>query len=192
MIDPVLLLAPTSRRRGVYIGPAPSDPADIDILKRLGVTARISLLSEEEEEHLYATLGAGLGHFELRCYPILDFGVPKIRDLAMFLMSYIFSPYDREEAYSRGMPSSEHIYLHCRGGMGRTGVMAGALLIASGMSVDRALAKLYELRGPHCPETIEQRAFLERNESHIRWLANGFNFNGSSYEEGVVVVNVPA
>lgn len=183
MIDPVLLLAPTSHRRGVYIGPAPSDPSDIDILKELGVEARISLLSREGESRLWEDVREKISFFEQRCYPIPDFGVPKVKDLVSFITSYIFSPLDLEESRLLGLSSSEYIYLHCRGGMGRTGVMAGALLIATGMSVDRALAKLYELCGPHCPETLEQRAFLEQNESHIKWLANAYNFNGSAYEE---------
>jgi atypical dual specificity phosphatase len=52
------------------------------------------------------------------------------------------------------------VYLHCRGGCGRTGVVVGCYLVDQGDSADRALKRVQELtssiRPNPCPETGEQ------------------------------------
>ena len=50
--------------------------------------------------------------------------------------------------------------IHCIGGLGRTGTVAGCVLAALGQSPDAALAELAEVRSPNCPENDRQRAFI--------------------------------
>jgi protein-tyrosine phosphatase len=52
------------------------------------------------------------------------------------------------------------VYVHCRGGCGRTGVIVGCYLVESGLPPDEALARVHELTrvlwSKPCPETPEQ------------------------------------
>lgn len=53
-----------------------------------------------------------------------------------------------------------HIVIHCIGGLGRTGTVAGCVLVDLGHGPQEALDVLHQLRGPHCPETREQETFV--------------------------------
>ena len=52
------------------------------------------------------------------------------------------------------------ILIHCIGGLGRTGVIAGCLLRALDVPPDETLRRLVAARGKRCPETSEQRRFV--------------------------------
>jgi protein-tyrosine phosphatase len=60
------------------------------------------------------------------------------------------------------------VYVHCWGGVGRTGTVVGCHLVRCGMTGDEALAKVAELfkhmekypRRRHSPETEEQAAYV--------------------------------
>ncbi len=60
-----------------------------------------------------------------------------------------------EDASDRGV-----VYLHCRGGCGRTGVIIGCYLVEQGLRPDDALERVHELTralwSKPCPETPEQ------------------------------------
>ena len=60
----------------------------------------------------------------------------------------------------------EKVVIHCIGGLGRTGTVAGCFLVEQGVDAARALKLLREVRAPNCPETDEQREFVRRYE---RW-----------------------
>lgn len=57
------------------------------------------------------------------------------------------------------------VYVHCRGGCGRTGVIIGAYLVRHGTSPARALERVHDLTRAlwdrPCPETREQIAMVE-------------------------------
>jgi len=52
------------------------------------------------------------------------------------------------------------VAIHCRQGIGRSGLMAGCLLILSGTKPEDAVAKISRARGCEVPETVEQRTWL--------------------------------
>lgn len=60
------------------------------------------------------------------------------------------------------------VYVHCWGGIGRTGTVIGCWLSRAGVTYDEALRRLSQARAgtrkSHrpCPETVTQRALLER------------------------------
>jgi protein-tyrosine phosphatase len=78
----------------------------------------------------------------------------------------------------RGVPASRHeacnllqrllgflvagrgVAIHCRQGIGRSGLMAGSLLILAGTKPADAVAILSRARGCDVPETTEQRTWL--------------------------------
>jgi protein-tyrosine phosphatase len=51
--------------------------------------------------------------------------------------------------------------IHCIGGLGRTGVIAGCLLRALDIAPDEALRRLVAARGTECPQTEDQRRFVK-------------------------------
>lgn len=137
--DEPALLFKTKNEGKVYIGSALVPQAR---LRELGVklyvclTAKGPYIIEPGETMLVA--------------PIVDGGVPKKKWMER-LVNYI------EEAWGSG----ESVYIHCLAGLGRTGIVAACYLIEHcGYSSDEALAKVAELRGPSCPETNTQKAFV--------------------------------
>lgn len=61
-----------------------------------------------------------------------------------------------------------NVVIHCMGGLGRAGTVGGCALVAYGMPAEDALARLRERRGPNCPETEGQRAFIRAFEAIAR------------------------
>jgi protein-tyrosine phosphatase len=101
-------------------------------------------LDDEPEE----ARQAGLSFVE---FPIPDFSVPDaqaLQDLARHL--------------AKAIRKGDYIVIHCRGGSGRSGVVAGAALIAMGAEADEAMRLVSEARGVPAPETEEQRTLLRR------------------------------
>lgn len=94
-------------------------------------------------------LSSGLA-FSVMRLPIRDFDVPES------VLGF------RREAQriSKALERGERIVVHCRGGIGRTGMMACAVLCELGMQIDEAIG-LVAAAGSKC-ETAEQTAFLLR------------------------------
>jgi protein-tyrosine phosphatase len=88
--------------------------------------------------------------------PIADFGVPSGDGMTTILDTI-------DDALARG----RNVYLHCYGGVGRTGMVVGCLLVRRGATPEAALAAIADRRrgihGGHrtSPETDAQRRFVE-------------------------------
>ncbi len=83
--------------------------------------------------------------------PIPDAGVPLDARPARDLVARIDSL----------VGEGKRVVVHCAGGLGRTGTIAGCWLVQRGLSPDAAIQLLHETRGsPHCPETSEQERFI--------------------------------
>ena len=72
------------------------------------------------------------------------------------------------DAIDAALDSGEKVYLHCWGGVGRTGTVVGCWLVRQGMTGDEALGQLREWwqhvpkswRSPRSPETERQRDYV--------------------------------
>ncbi|HTP01542.1 MAG TPA: protein-tyrosine phosphatase family protein [Anaerolineales bacterium] len=92
-----------------------------------------------------------------RRFPIPDLGLPAHAQM-LAILDHI------DEALAAG----KHIYLHCWGGIGRTGTTVGCYLVRHGMSAQEALDQIsdwwQDVTGrrsiPLSPETPEQTAFV--------------------------------
>ncbi len=88
-------------------------------------------------------------------FPIMDFGVPAIEEMEAILASIY-----------RSLEQKRTCYLHCQGGIGRTGLVVGCFLVSCGLRPNEALKRLQELRQGTpkgeipSPETEAQRQMV--------------------------------
>lgn len=68
----------------------------------------------------------------------------------------------------RQVDAGVNTLLHCRGGVGRSGLLAAAVLLHCGMDPRQACEWVTRLRGLRVPETSEQGAWLLANHAAIR------------------------
>jgi hypothetical protein len=96
-------------------------------------------------------------------FPIGDFGLPTFEGMNAIL--------DRIE---ERLEAGRRIYLHCWGGIGRTGTTVGCYLVRQGKTADEALDQLStwwrtvpkSQYHPHSPETPEQVDFIRTWAQH--------------------------
>lgn len=145
----------------VLAGEYPGDPyresAEVKLawLARRGVRLYVDL-TEEGEAGLrpYAGLLDGARH---RRFPIQDVSVPTVGEMVEIL-----------DAIDSCRAAREPVYVHCWGGVGRTGTVAGCHLVRHGLDGEAALTRLAELRAGcrkayrRSPETEEQEDFVRR------------------------------
>ena len=118
-----------------------------------GITHFIDLTSPADPVKTYQPLG---GAVRIN-HPITDFGVPSPLQMQGILQSI-------QSALSQG----GKVYVHCKGGIGRTGTVAATWLTEQGLDDKQALALLLQkwqamdkrFEEPHTPETQAQRAFV--------------------------------
>lgn len=99
-------------------------------------------------------------------FAIGDFGLPA----PAFMKSIL-------DAIEENLQAGRKIYLHCWGGIGRTGTTVGCYLVRRGLSGQESLRQLAEWwQGvpkshihPHSPETLEQMNFI------LNWAENESN-----------------
>jgi protein-tyrosine phosphatase len=122
--------------------------------KRAGIGGVLSLLEPLEEEDLDLRSEAAevrKHELEYSSFPIPDRNVP----VSEVKLAYVLEGLDR--ALSRG----KNVLIHCRQGVGRSGLVAACLLVRKGMSPGAAVEKVSAARGVTVPETEEQREWID-------------------------------
>lgn len=153
-----ITFAPGKRARSSFGAPWVRDlELDLLRLRRLHrVDTLVCLLEDHELERLgmagYEERARAHG-IELLRMPVVDGCVPSSPRATSELVEAV------RERLGRGA----RVVVHCRGGLGRAGTLAGCVLVASGRYDGAgALDLLARRRSPHCLETAAQRAFVER------------------------------
>jgi ADP-ribosylglycohydrolase len=132
----------------------------VSALLDAGINSFIDLTGEGELSPYHLDLGRNAVH---RRFPILDHGLPD----SPATIDSVVATIDADLAAGR------RIYLHCRAGIGRTGLAVGCYLIHRGLEGPAALEKLQELwqrcsrarSWPRVPETEEQVRYVRE------WMA---------------------
>ena len=118
--------------------------------RRSGIDVVISLLENQEAEQLDLLTerqAAERNGIQFISFPIPDRGLPASTPAALSLLSDIAS----------ALEQGKNVAVHCRQSIGRAGLIAAGVLIASGLTPDRALEAVISARGVTVPETSEQR-----------------------------------
>jgi protein-tyrosine phosphatase len=120
-----------------------------------GVNVVVSLLTPEEIEDLELTHEAALVAAQGMRYlslAIPDRDVPPSRASAVRLIRTIAEELDR----------GSNVLVHCRGGIGRSGLIAASALATFGVAPDECLRRISAVRGMEVPETEPQLRWFER------------------------------
>jgi protein-tyrosine phosphatase len=93
---------------------------------------------------------------EHRRLPIRDFDVPTQETMVRIL-----------DELTGALAAGRCVYVHCHGGIGRSGTVVGCHLVEEGLSGEEALEEIRRLRleggcHPHSPETEAQFAMVRR------------------------------
>lgn len=122
-------------------------------LRDAGFDVVVSLLTAAEARELGLT--AEVTMIENQCirfcnYPIPDLGVPNSRESAREFVDQLHGE----------LLAGKKIAIHCRGSIGRSGLIAASILVISGIDPAQAIRDVSEARGLDSPETDEQRAWI--------------------------------
>lgn len=123
--------------------------------RREGVDTIFSLLTPEEEHDLdladeeAMAKSQGVRFFR---FPIVDRQTPESERA----LAHSLEELDVELAAGR------NVVVHCRQGIGRTGLYAACLLVGRGVNPETAVQRLSAARGVPVPETQAQRRWIDR------------------------------
>ena len=120
---------------------------------RAGIDVVVSLLTPDEDAAFDLT-GEGDAcrkkGIEFRSFPILDRDVPDSRAATAEFVANL----------AEQLRLGNDVGFHCRQGVGRSAMLAAAVLVALEMEPDAAIARVATARGLPVPETAEQRRWI--------------------------------
>ena len=126
---------------------------ELHAMKQEGFDIIVSLLTREELEELglmqeaYFSEANGIKYLNL---PVPDLGVPDSIETAQDFLDQLH----------HSLREGKRIALHCRQGIGRSGLVASSLLVMSGMEPVKAFRMVSAARGVSVPETEKQRDWV--------------------------------
>jgi protein-tyrosine phosphatase len=128
--------------------------------RRAGVDVVVSLLENDEASQLDLIgecQAAEHNSITFISFPIPDRGVPASFGDAASLMTRIAAQLD----------AGKNVAVHCRQGVGRSGMIAAGALVTSGASPEEAIQAVSSARGAEVPETLEQRRWMQQLPSRL-------------------------
>lgn len=139
----------------LYIMPKPSGDwlkEDLEKLKGLGVEKLVSMLTCDEMIELGLQAEAEICRqldIEFTNLSVPDRSVPDLR---------IIEELVRE--IQQNLVAGQGVAIHCRAGIGRSGLVASCVLIAQGVDAENSIATVSDARGVRTPDTQEQAEFI--------------------------------
>jgi protein-tyrosine phosphatase len=137
--------------------PYARDPAEaaekLERIRAAGIDTFIDLT--EEGEYGLASYAEHLDGLHYERLAIADLGVPTVEGMTAIL-----------DAIDRALSHGLTVYVHCYGGVGRTGTVVACHLVRQGATAENALASIAEWRRGTpdgrrmSPETLDQRRFV--------------------------------
>jgi len=117
--------------------------------RRAGLDVIVSLLEKEEAVQLELADEGQVAEskgIHFISFPIPDRGVPSSMPASLGLLRKI----------AKALDQGQNVAIHCRQGIGRSGLIATGVLVASGIPVEKALKTVRTARGLTVPETPAQ------------------------------------
>lgn len=139
----------------LYVMPKPSSQwlhEDVSYFTNLGINLVVSHLEKAEEYELGLVNEAGTlesAGIEFLCFPVADRGLPELVSFRKFI----------ESLYTQ-IVDGANVAVHCRAGIGRTGVTSACILIRDAYESQAAIDTVSAARGIQIPDTQEQYDFI--------------------------------
>lgn len=137
---------------------------DLQALRARGVDVLVCLLESPEQAELGLTDEALLcGEHRIKYVPapVPDLGVPPNAGTFLEVVAAVVAD----------LRSGLSVAVHCRQSVGRSGLFAVAVVIATGRALPEGRSTVSAARGVEVPETSEQLAWLRHYEQQLASLA---------------------
>jgi ADP-ribosyl-[dinitrogen reductase] hydrolase len=160
---------------GEYPGSIDDEEAKkrIDSLLRFGVSHFIDLTGEEDNLKPYAhLLGGQRNGVRFSRFPLPDVQVPASKKDTSAILDTI----------DQAIQGGRMVYLHCWGGVGRTGLIVGCWLARHGRHGEAALNHLHEI-WKHCPKSRYRKSPETREQERyvLNWSEDAISAVQSRY-----------
>lgn len=129
---------------------------NVEELAAAGVTLVVSALPEDDEFDLGLTAEAAVlrdAGIEFMRIPVEDFDVPVELGPTIAALEAVLAALDDDR---------QHAAIHCLGGLGRSPMLAAALLVLTGDDAESVWRLVAAARRRPVPETPEQRLWVSR------------------------------
>jgi protein-tyrosine phosphatase len=156
------IAGPWSGRLAITTRPRGDDwlEDEVSSWRRAGIHAIVSLLESDEANQLGLSKESKVAEangIRFISFPIPDRGVPASVPATIALMASI----------AGALEEGKNVAVHCRQGIGRSGLIAAGVLATSGVSADDAIKTVSSARGLAVPETSEQRLWVQRLKTPV-------------------------
>lgn len=129
-------------------------------LKAAGVSVVLSMLPADEAQELGVTQEAalcGAQGITFLSHPIVDYGLPQMGTFV-----------DMIQQIKDHLKDGAHVIVHCKAGIGRSGMVAACVLVAFGETPTSAQKIVSVSRGTAIPDTVEQGAYIAAFAQHVK------------------------
>ncbi len=128
--------------------------------RRNGIDTVLSLLEAHEERDLDLAGEASAARavdMKFISFPIVDRQIPESEARFIKMLGTVEAE----------LNAGRNVLLHCRQGVGRTGLVAACLFLAKGFSPEKAIERLTAARGVTIPETAAQQRWIEQHAASL-------------------------
>ncbi|NHZ91984.1 protein tyrosine phosphatase [Massilia sp. CCM 8733] len=129
-------------------------------IARYGITEMVSLLERHEIRELGLTGAPALcasNGIAFTSFPIADRGLPAAPGVFALV-----------HEIGRRIADGAHTVIHCRAGIGRTGLLAAAVLVRHGHAPEAAFKLVSRARGVQVPDTAEQFDWVVQHQQRLQ------------------------